>query len=353
MIVKDEASIIDRCCEAMARIIDCYLICDTGSCDDTVERIERTFASHGIPGEIVHSTFVDFEQARNEALEAARRSSLDFDYILFCDADMELHQTGTDWRSQLAGPAYGIVQRSVAGLEYPNLRLLRRDHPARYVGVTHEYLDVGTTWPVIDGLLYEDHAVGSSRGHKYERDIRLLTEAAERHPDDARTAFYLANSYHDCGRNDEAMRWYERRISMGGYPDEVFMSMYRAGLCHQALGAEAAFFHQMLLCFDAYPHRAEPLHSLALHAQATGRHRLALSMAELGATIAKPTTGLFVEAEVYEWRLADIIAVSKYWTGRPHDGIAINERLLDIVPSTHRARISDNLEHCRRAANAA
>ena len=36
------------------------------------------------------TTFRDFSQARNEGLELARKSELDFDYILLADADMEL-----------------------------------------------------------------------------------------------------------------------------------------------------------------------------------------------------------------------------------------------------------------------
>ena len=65
MIVKNEAAIIDRCLAAAAPHIDCYVICDTGSTDDTVERIRRFFDARGIPGEIPTTTFRNFEQARN------------------------------------------------------------------------------------------------------------------------------------------------------------------------------------------------------------------------------------------------------------------------------------------------
>lgn len=312
MIVKDEAQIIERCCEAAAKVVDCYVICDTGSSDDTVERIERVFAAQGIPGEVVRAPFINFEQARNAALDAARESHFDFDYVLLCDADMELCELDGQWRSELVGEAYGILQRSPAGLEYPNVRLLRRDHPARYVGTTHEYIDVGVVWPVLDGLRYHDHAEGSSRVHKFERDIRLLSVAVEREPTDTRSIFYLANSYYDSGDFRNALVWYKRRITMAGYRDEVFISLYRLGLCHHELHDEAAFSHQMLHCYDQFPDRAEPLHSLALHAQRTQRHRLALAMAQLGAAIPKPQAGLFIEAQVV--RVA---------FGRHHRGLAV------------------------------
>ena len=74
MIVKDEAAIIEQCLQALAPAIDCYVICDTGSTDDTVNLIRGVFDPLDIPGEIVHTEFVDFGQARNFALDTARAS---------------------------------------------------------------------------------------------------------------------------------------------------------------------------------------------------------------------------------------------------------------------------------------
>jgi len=129
MIVKDEAAILERCLAAAAPHIDCYVICDTGSGDGTIELISEFFAARGIPGEIRRTTFRDFEQARNEALDAARASTLDYEYLLLCDADMEL-VAQPDWRDNLTAPAYMLTQRG-SGIEYQNVRLLRRDANAR------------------------------------------------------------------------------------------------------------------------------------------------------------------------------------------------------------------------------
>ena len=162
MIVKNEAAIIERCLAALVPHIDCYVICDTGSSDDTVARTRDFLDARGIPGTIPGTTFRDFEQARNEALDAARSSALEFEYILFCDADMDLQVARTDFRDHLREAVYSIVQRSADGLEYPNIRLLRRDVQAKYRGVTHEYLDVGEhARPVLDGVSFLDHASGA------------------------------------------------------------------------------------------------------------------------------------------------------------------------------------------------
>ena len=41
MIVKNETQIIQRLLESVLPIIDCYLICDTGSTDNTIELIDN------------------------------------------------------------------------------------------------------------------------------------------------------------------------------------------------------------------------------------------------------------------------------------------------------------------------
>src|SRR6266404_7096622 len=90
MIVKNEAANIERCLVPAVPVISAWVICDTGSTDDTAGRIEQFFRQRSIPGERHHVSFINFEHARNEALVRARRSPLAFDYLLLADADMEL-----------------------------------------------------------------------------------------------------------------------------------------------------------------------------------------------------------------------------------------------------------------------
>ncbi len=90
MIVKNEMANLDRCLGAVAPYIACWVIGDTGSTDGTQEFIRSFFAARSIPGELHSFPFINFAQARNEALDRARASSLRFDYLLLTDADMEL-----------------------------------------------------------------------------------------------------------------------------------------------------------------------------------------------------------------------------------------------------------------------
>ena len=65
MIVKDEAANIERCLESLAPAVAAWVICDTGSSDDTPERIERFFAARAIPGELHRISVVQSDADAN------------------------------------------------------------------------------------------------------------------------------------------------------------------------------------------------------------------------------------------------------------------------------------------------
>ncbi len=52
MIVKDEGDTIRRCLTQVAPYISYYVICDTGSTDNTISEIKSTMSELGIEGEV-------------------------------------------------------------------------------------------------------------------------------------------------------------------------------------------------------------------------------------------------------------------------------------------------------------
>ena len=112
MIVKNETANLERCLNAVAPYISCWVIGDTGSTDGTQDFIESFFTARNIPGELHSFPFHNFEQARNAALDCAYASTLAYDYLLFDDADMELVVEDRDFREKLEAPCYDILQRS-------------------------------------------------------------------------------------------------------------------------------------------------------------------------------------------------------------------------------------------------
>ena len=58
MIVRNEARVIERCLDSVYPLIEHWVIVDTGSTDDTQERIRRRLA--GIPGQLHQRPWKDF-----------------------------------------------------------------------------------------------------------------------------------------------------------------------------------------------------------------------------------------------------------------------------------------------------
>src|ERR1035437_5407671 len=313
MIVRNETDRIIRCLESVVPFISCFTIIDTGSTDDTIQKIERFFAAASIPGEITHAPFVNFEQARNAALDLARKSPLSWDYLLLCDADMELVVEDKDFKNQLGlgGMAYNAVQKA-GTLSYHNTRFVNRAATGNYVGVTHEYLDVPSAGE-IKGVWFSDHADGENRKDKSKRDIRLLKAALKTDPNNGRSWFYLAQSYKDAGKPHDAVRAYRKRIALGGWDEEIWNSYLNLAHSLKDCGDEAGFIQGLIAAYNYRPSRAESLYELANYYRNKGMNHAALMAAEEGLRVKRPGDLLFVNDYVYSTGLREEFTIVAYY----------------------------------------
>ncbi|WP_164712229.1 glycosyltransferase [Methylobacterium currus] len=348
MIVKNEADKIENCLHAVADHISCWVIGDTGSTDGTQDIIRKFFRSRGMAGELHSFPFKTFDQARNAALELALESRLEYDYLLFVDADMELVVEDKDFARKLTADVYQIIQKS--GVAYWNSRLLRRGAEARYVGVTHEYLGLkdGTT-EHLDGVRFIDHASGTNRSGKFARDAALLRDGLATETDPflrTRYTFYLANSLRDNGDHAEALEQYEARAGMGYWQEEIFVSLLNAAKIKATLNFPA---DDVIGTFEraaaACPSRtAEAMHDAARFCRDHGLYERGYWLARKGENAAVPKSGLFVSEWVYRYGLLDEMAIAAYWTGRHAEAVMIADKLLamDGIPGDDVERLKSN-----------
>jgi glycosyltransferase involved in cell wall biosynthesis len=314
MIVKNEMANLERCLSAVADHIDCWVIGDTGSTDGTQDFIRSFFAARNIPGELHSFPFHNFERARNAALDCAYASPIAYDYLLFDDADMELVVEDRDFRTKLTAPSYTVLQR--ASISYWNTRVVRRDAGARYRGVTHEYVDVpGGDREQLHGIWYKDHASGSNRVDKFERDIRLLREALKKEPDSSRYWFYLAQSYRDAGKIEKAAETYAKRAAMGGWDEEAWYARLQQARCLRKLGDDGGFLREALAAFNQRPQRAEPLYDLARYYRDKGSNHTSALFAEAGLAMERPSDILFLEDFVYTTGFKEEYSISANYSG--------------------------------------
>lgn len=346
MIVRNEADKIVRSLKSVAPYISCAAIFDTGSTDGTPEIMAKFFDANEIPHVIKVGVFENFEQARNDGLEIARRSDLDFDYLLLNDADMCLRVDDRDFRDRLFGPAYGVTQKS-GSLSYHNIRLVRRDVTAKYRGVTHEYFDHPQTG-VLGGIWFEDYADGANRKNKFVRDIALLKKGLKKEPDNGRYWFYLAQSYRDAGETRLAADAYNKRMNMGGWDEEVWNSRVNYGECLLELKDEGGFIREMLAAYNQRPTRAEPLYQLAKFYRERGQNEAALLILDTALKIPYPSDSLFVNDYVYKSGLRQEFSVCAYYVERRREeGFKVtNELALDAGAwQNSRDHARENLYH--------
>jgi SAM-dependent methyltransferase len=344
MIVRNEAHVIHELIAAVADRIDSWVIVDTGSSDGTPELIRRLMADRGIPGELHERPWRDFGHNRSEALALAQGHG---DYIWVMDADDVVE--GTIDFTGLSADAYCMRFRD--GIVYWRRQLFRDGVPWRYQGVLHEV--AVCDGPFTETSLEGDYHIHSRRlgarnldPQKYVRDAAILQTEVDRNPGDARSVFYLAQSYFDAGDFALARTWYERRAAMGGWEEEIFYSLFRVAAAMEQLGEPWPAVQDIYLrAWNQRPSRAEPLHAIARRHRKDARYSLGHLFASLAADIPLPVADrLFVHADVYSWQAVDEQAVCASWLGRWAETLDLCQRLLarHDIPADDRTRIAAN-----------
>ncbi len=302
LMVKNEGQIIERCLRAVEPVVDAFCVHDTGSTDDTREKVKTFLEAR--KGCLTTSEWKNFGHNRTLSFQAARQyvqHELKWDlkdtYGLLLDADM-VFQPGTLREQALTELGYTIVQFG-GELEYPNCRLVRMDYDWTCKGVTHEYWDGPTKLLPKSVCHIDDRGDGGCKADKFVRDARLLEEGLEKEPDNVRYMFYLAQTYHCLGRHKDAIRMYKRRYNAGSWDEERWYSLYMIGQSYLSLGDAPTFEKYMLKAYEFRPSRAESLYKLAKYFREKGQHLKAYQYVTMGKDIPLSNDSLFVETAVY------------------------------------------------------
>lgn len=321
MIVRDESAVIERCLKSVLPYIDAWVICDTGSRDDTPEIIERVLAD--VPGKLHRTKWVNFGYNRSELLGLARGAA---DYVLMIDADWTVEVDGQV--PPLSADAYLI--HFVGDLDFALPMLMSGEIAWRFEGAAHEYLtsDVAYTREVLRGVQFVNHSDGADSGGRIERNRRLLEEDLARDPNNPRTLMYLGLSYRDLDMPDKAVEYLGKRVVCGGWDEEVFYCLYQIGkLLLPSQPAEA--IATLLMAWQHRPQRIEPLVCLAQYYREREEYYLAALYARRAYGVAYPDDDvLFVERDAWEWRAGYEWAIAARHSGERAQSAAVSEQLL-------------------------
>tara|TARA_B100000287_G_C20630616_1_gene779670 strand:+ start:417 stop:1580 length:1164 start_codon:yes stop_codon:yes gene_type:complete len=370
MIVKNESKIIKRCLDSVKDYIDYWVIVDTGSTDDTKSIIKKELSS--IPGELHESEFVNFSHNRNEALDYSRGKS---DFLLLMDADLELKVLNKEFKNDLLSPefhAYSIYEcdseseGSCAGFKYHTKKLINNSLNWEYVGVTHEYIDATESdinkTNVAEGIWLHNRYDGGSKHDKFERDARLLEESIKEDPNNPRTMFYLGQTYFDLYMKntendiylDRAISWYEKRVEQkDSWNQEIFISLVKIADC-LSIKKDVLDLSAYLRAYEFMPSRLEPIHTIVKYCRDNEFYRIGYIIGKfaLDNITPLPKDALFVDGDVYMYKLMDEVAICASWSGDNKTSCEIIESILPVVEGyvseENEERIKDNLKICRK-----
>jgi tetratricopeptide (TPR) repeat protein len=351
MIVKNESKVIERCLESVRPYVDAWVIVDTGSSDDTIEKIRRSLKD--LPGALHQRQWRNFGANRTEAAALAYEANCD--YLLFMDADDTLMAPKSFQWPELTQDAYELWLQ-YGGYRYTRQMLVSTRMLWRWIGVVHEYPEA---FPMAQtfGRLEEPQVRSSTEGarssdpQKYQRDAELLLQGLRDEPNNTRYLFYLAQSYRDSADFEKAIETYTRRIAAGGWDEEVWRSKLEIARLKEKTNAPHAEIHQSFLeAYDARPTRAEPLVDLARICRARNQFHAAYLYAKHAATIPTPNDRLFVEAIAYSFGALDELSIAAYWTNRFSECKDICLKLLEsgAIPPEHVDRVKANLQFAQQ-----
>jgi hypothetical protein len=347
MIVKNESAVIERCLRSAKAFIDSWAISDTGSTDGTQDIIRNLMSD--LPGELIERPWVDFASNRNEALELAKKHG---DYALVIDADEIFESDAQFTWPALTAPGY-MIELEFAQLRYRRIALVRLDEPWQWRGVLHEALTSPRQAEAVflPGLrihVFTDGARSQqSQEEKFSKDAEVLRAALEKEPDNARYAFYLAQSLRDALKLHDSIAAYERRIAMGGWQEEVYYSKLQLGALKERVGAPYAdVIAAYLDAYDFRPTRAEAPCEAARYFRLNNRWQLARQYGQIATTTARNDDVLFVDGPTYAWRARDEWSIAAYWCGDFETSARLcRELLADArLPEGERPRVTTNLE---------
>lgn len=235
MIVKNESHIIEKTLSHLLDIIkfDYWVICDTGSTDNTKELITSFFNKHNIPGEIVEHKWVSFDVCRTYALNKAYGKS---DYLFIFDADDSI--TGEfKLPNKLIHDQYMLKFGNENFLYHRGLLINNRKR-WKFVGVLHEILvplHDNSTKDTIQGNYFVNSGREGSRNkdpNKYLNDALLLEKSILSEKDDGlknRYIYYCAQSFYDAGEYEKSLKYYKLVIENENWNQEKFIACLKIG----------------------------------------------------------------------------------------------------------------------------
>jgi len=354
MMVKNEEQTILKSINSCKSVIHSVKIYDTGSTDKTLELVEQFKTENpNIDVQVIQGEFVDFATSRNVLLDFV---DLDYNiqFALLLDSNDELHgcedfkafveheKNKTRETEKYYCSGYLFRQKWFSGGSvdtYYNVRFIRVRHEWRYKSPVHEYIsspqEGGISMRVDNPniILYQDRTRDCESSFKrFERDQDILLREHLKNPDDARTVFYLAQTYGSLGKQDEAYYYYKLRLEMGSFEEEIYHSYLRLGEIASNLKMDSTVFIGWWMKALEHTIRAEPAVNIADYYLFKCQHKqyMAAAFTTIAVQMGDPVhCTLFVNRLHYDYTRYHLDGIAQYYLGNYKQGLESTKKAME------------------------
>ena len=360
MIVKDEETIIERAFDSLKNVFDSYIICDTGSTDNTVNVIKNWMDINNKKGEIIFKDWVNFGFNKSYLWEYFWNNNKESEYIIFLDADEVFITNPEDTKSYLSiedsdrlynelesekSCSIFYVDTLFGNLRYQRWQICRNNQLYVWKQPVHECLE-GTTNNTNKRIewfynLARKEGNSSRNPNRYEKDVEMFLDYLKENPGESRATFYLAQTYESVC-TDKAIEWYKKRIELNyGWNQEKYMACLRLGRITDNMEDKIKYW---MLGTTICQERLECYYELFMYFYKKDDHNRAFGFGTMAPVSREYNASfLFVENNIYDYNFDFNFAVSCYYSKNYLKGLESNKRAFVKAPENIKNLITNNL----------
>jgi len=343
--MKNESKNAKEWAESAKGIADQVVVLDTGSTDNTVEILKNcgveVHASKQFDSKTDPSNF-HFANARNECLKYCKGK-----WVLALDADErvcaqegfreKLEQIDVKIDAMLIEVFFPETSFFAERLHLSRLKYVNAMHNALECTMRGEFPEISIKH--IPGR----HAPGRSQ-QRIGMAENYFKKNIRNNQKDTRSMFYLAQTYHDAGMNRDAVKYWERYLSISTWKDEAYQAALYLTKDYMALNKLDNAEKSMSKYIYCNPSRAEGFLLMGRIAYSQRRYHDSIDYFKQALACQNPRTQFFKELSAYTWAPWDSLSMSQYRAGLQEDAAASARKALDNnPPEKHRIRIENNL----------
>lgn len=269
-----------------------FLINDTGSTDDTCEKISSNI-NNAI---LIRTKFDGYANSRNMTLRAAKAILTDVKYLLFLDCEWYSKNilSLVNFVENITDHSYDFYETTILmsdGIINKLPRLINVSCKFEFEGHLHETLNGKNGGLIPDfyfNVIQSEYGLRKTRIRNIEYDIPHYLSIENKSDMDY---FYLAQAYHNTMQYIEAIDSYLR---VNGFLK--YISLYRIGECYISLKEynNAFFFYSN--CILVNPKRCEPFVRIAQLHNDENKY----NFAKIAFDLVKDINDVFVDSKIYD-----------------------------------------------------